>query len=93
MVHYDGMQTMGYRTTFAFDGETMRRLKNLAARWQVSQAEVVRRALSQAETQERSDAPNPLDALTSYHAQGGLDRGKAEKYLCEVREERECWRP
>jgi hypothetical protein len=92
MVHHDGMQTMGYRTTFAFDNDTMRRLRNLAARWQVSQAEVVRRALSQAETLECSDAPNPLDALKSYHAHGGLDRGKAEKYLCEVRESRESWR-
>lgn len=71
----------------------MRRLKNLAARWQVSQAEVVRRALSQAETQARSDAPDPLEALKAYHAQGGLDRKKAEKYLREVREDRERWRP
>jgi len=63
MAHHHGMQTMGYRTTFAFDGGTMRRLKNQAARWQVSQAEVVRRALS-----------------------------LAEKYLCEVREDRERWR-
>lgn len=82
---------MGYRTTFAFDGDTMRRLKNLAARWQVSQAEVVRRALSQAETQ--ADAPDPLKALKAYHARGGLDGKVAEKYLCEVREDRERWRP
>ena len=84
------MQTMSYRTTFAFDGDTMRRLKNLAARWQVSQAEVVRRALSQAESQAPSDVADPLKA---YHAQGGLDRKQADKYLCEVREDREHWRP
>ena len=73
------MQTMSYRTTFAFDGDTMRRLKNLAARWQVSQA--------------ASDVSDPLEALKVYHAQGGLDRKKADKYLCEVREDREHWRP
>ena len=93
MAHNYGMQTMSYRTTFAFDGDTMRRLKNLAARWQVSQAEVVRRALSQAESQAPSDMTNPLEALNAYHAQGGLDRKQADKYLCEVREEREHWRP
>lgn len=93
MVHSDGMQTMSYRTTFAFDGATMRRLKNLAARWQVSQAEVVRRALSQAESECPPDAVTPLAALKAYHAQGGLDRGQAEEYLREVREDREHWRP
>lgn len=71
----------------------MRRLKNLSARWQVSQAEVVRRALSQAETQAQPAAPDPVEALKAYHAQGGLDSKKAEKYLCEVREDRERWRP
>ena len=71
----------------------MRRLKNLSARWQVSQAEVVRRALSQAETQAHPGASDPIEALKAYHAQGGLDWKKAEKYLCEVREDRERWRP
>ena len=88
MAHLDGMQTMQYRTTFAFDGDTMRRLKNLASRWQVSQAEVVRRALSQAESRRLPDTPDPITALKLYHAQGGLDRKKAEAYLYEVRETR-----
>jgi predicted transcriptional regulator len=83
---------MSYRTTFAFDGDTMRRLKNLAARWQVSQAEVVRRALSQAESQSPPDAVDPLEALNAYHRAGGLDRGKAEAYLREVSEDRAHWR-
>ena len=77
------MQTMSYRTTFALDGVTMRRLKNLAARWQVSQAE----------SESPPDAVDPLAALKAYHAQGGLDRGKAEAYLRAVREDREHWRP
>lgn len=45
----DGMQTMTHRTTFALDEPTAQRLKRLAARWQVSQAEVVRRSVEQAE--------------------------------------------
>ena len=83
---------MQYRTTFAFDGDTMRRLKNLASRWQVSQAEVVRRALSQVENQRLTDTPDPIAALQAYHAQGGLDRKKAEAYLGEVHEDRKHWR-
>ena len=45
----DGMPAMTHRTTFALDEPTARRLKRLAARWKVSQAEVVRRSVEQAE--------------------------------------------
>lgn len=45
------MSTMTHRTTFALDEATAQRLKNLAARWEVSQAEVVRRSVAQAERQ------------------------------------------
>lgn len=92
MAHYNGMATMTYRTTFALDGDTMRRLKNLAARWRVSQAEVVRRVLSQAENQPSIGKPDPLAMLKAYHAKGGLDREKAEAYLAEVYEDRKHWR-
>lgn len=40
---------MTHRTTFALDSATAQRLKRLAARWQVSQAEVVRRSVEQAD--------------------------------------------
>ncbi len=42
---------MTHRTTFALDEATALRLKRLAARWEVSQAEVVRRSVEQAERQ------------------------------------------
>jgi hypothetical protein len=48
----DGMPTMTHRTTFALDAITAHRLKRLAARWQVSQAEVVRRSLEKTEQAE-----------------------------------------
>lgn len=38
----DGMATVTYRTTFALDEGTTRRIKSLARLWKVSQAEVVR---------------------------------------------------
>lgn len=44
------MANMTHRTTFALDEMTAHRLKRLAARWQVSQAEVVRRSLELAES-------------------------------------------
>ena len=51
MVCSDGMAIMTHRTTFALDAITAQRLKRLAARWKVSQAEVVRRSVEQAEKQ------------------------------------------
>lgn len=48
------MPTMIHRTTFALDDLTAHRLKRLAARWQVSQAEVVRRSLEKTEQAETS---------------------------------------
>lgn len=43
------MPTMNHRTTFALDEATAHRLKRLAKRWNVSQAEVVRRSVDLAE--------------------------------------------
>jgi predicted transcriptional regulator len=87
------MATMTYRTTFALDKDTRRRLKRLSDQWQVSQAEVVRRALSQAENQHQPEKPNPIEALHSLHASGrGIARKTAAKYLTEVRANRDHWR-
>ena len=48
------MPTMTHRTTFALDETTAQRLRRLAKRWNVSQAEVVRRSVEQAEKETRS---------------------------------------
>lgn len=55
----NGMPTMTHRTTFALDEDTAQRLKRLAARWNVSQAEVVRRSVKQAE-KTASASPNDI---------------------------------
>jgi predicted transcriptional regulator len=90
---HDGMQTMTHRTTFALDETTAHRLKRLAARWQVSQAEVVRRSLEQAEKLTESQKPDPIALLRRLHEKGaGLDRKKADAYLAEVYEDRKHWR-
>ena len=48
---------MTHGTTFALDEATALRLKRLASRWNVSQAEVVRRAVAQSD--QSADAPKP----------------------------------
>jgi predicted transcriptional regulator len=95
LVWYVVMATMIYRTTFALDVKTIRRLKNLASHWKVSQAEVLRRALADAEARVRSesDKPNPAALLRNLFASGkGLDPEKAGAYIAEVYEDRKHWR-
>jgi hypothetical protein len=89
----DGMSTMVHRTTFALDKITAHRLKRLAARWRVSQAEVVRRSLEQAEQLAKSQKPDAIALLRRLHEKGGgLDRKKADAYLAAVYEDRKHWR-
>jgi hypothetical protein len=93
MVCGDGMAVMTNRTTFALDAETIRRLKRLAARWQVSQAEVVRRAVAQADGQpdpQMSDAVTMLFQLQESSER--MDAEQAELYLRQVRADRRKWR-
>ena len=87
------MPTMTHRTTFALDTTAAGRLKKLSALWHVSQAEVVRRSLEQAEKLSESQKPDPIAMLRCLHEQGGgLDRAKADAYLAEVYEDRKHWR-
>jgi len=83
---------MIHRTTFALDSDTVRRLKKLALRWQVSQAEVVRRALTQVENLPETQRPDVLARLKNYHAAATLDATKADAYLAQARADRERWR-
>ena len=84
---------MSHRTTFALDEATARRLRKLAALWKVSQAEVVRRAVAQAEADAKQSRPDPVAMLRALHAKGGgLDGKQADAYLAEVRADRKKWR-
>lgn len=85
------MATMTHRATFALDQGTTARIKSLAKLWKVSQAEVVRRAVSQAETPAAKS--DPIALLQKLHAAGeGLPAKTAKAYLAEVREDRKKWR-
>ena len=84
---------MTHRTTFALDLATIRRLKRLATRWQVSQAEVVRRAVAQAESQPEPPTPDAVAMLRQLLAGGqGLEPKEAESYLAQVNADRKRWR-
>ncbi|MFY9988782.1 MAG: ribbon-helix-helix protein, CopG family [Chthoniobacterales bacterium] len=92
MVCSDGMAVMTHRTTFALDAETIRRLKRLANRWRVSQAEVVRRAVAQAEARPQPESSDPVAMLRQMQETDPLDPQKAELYLAQVYKDRKRWR-
>ncbi len=84
---------MTHRTTFALDDATAQRLKRLAIRWNVSQAEVVRRAVAHSEQAEEPSKPDPISMLRRLHESGGgIDPARAEKWMAEIRENRKHWR-
>ena len=84
---------MTHRTTFALDEATAQRLKRLAARWQVSQAEVVRRSVEQAENHSETPPPDPIALLRElFSSGGGLDLEKGNAYIAEVYKDRNHWR-
>ena len=88
----DGMPAMTHRTTFALDEATAQRLKRLATRWNVSQAEVVRRAVARSEEAEDPPKPDRVSLLKAYHAKGGMDQTRADQWIREIEEERKQWR-
>jgi predicted transcriptional regulator len=84
---------MTHRTSFALDEGTAQRIKRLATRWNVSQAEVVRRSVAQAENLKQAEDPDPVAMLRALFASGGgLDLETANAYISEVYEDRKHWR-
>lgn len=82
---------MQYRTTFALDGATIKRLKILAKVWHVSQAEVVRRSVEKAEREASETASDLFGRLDTYQRSGRLDEASGKAYLEEVAENRAEW--
>jgi len=83
---------MTHRTTFALDEGTAQRLKRLAARWNISEAEVVRRSVEQAERASSAERTDPATMLQDLFARsGGIDPSEADAYIKEVYEDRKLW--
>ena len=87
----DGMAIMTHRATFALDEATMARIKNLAALWKVSQAEVVRRAVSIAQSPVPASSPK-IEFENFLSSGNGLDPRLAGKCMEEAQEDRRMWR-
>ena len=90
--HNYGMSLVKHRTSFALDDQTIVRLRRLAARWDVSQAEVVRRAVEIADQQDQRSGSIVAERLRVYQARQSLDRERLEAYLSDVRDQRGDWR-
>jgi len=86
------MKTTTFLTTFALDQEAAQRLRRLSEAWQVSEAEVVRRALAMADTAE-PPLRNVATVLKQLHSSGrGLEPVTANSYMSDVRGMRGKWR-
>lgn len=92
MVYTYGMAQMNRRTTFALDEITIQRLKNLSETLHISQAEVVRRAVEQAEQDVRQRTQHKVQLLQRYLEKKGISSSEADAYLHRVAEERTHWR-
>ena len=77
------------RTSMALDRGTLLALKELAKLWQVSQAEVMRRAVRRAKEDADREAsqPKPLEALEWLQGGGGLTVPEAESFREQVKAE------
>jgi len=84
------------RTSMALDTWTVQALRYLSEKWNISKAEVIRRAVRQlkekAEAEEQT--VDPLQALEWLQNGGGLVAEDAEKFRADVvaeRQERKYW--
>ena len=85
------MSISKHRTSFALDEATVERLKRLAGRWGVSQAEVVRRAVRIAAERSDEKAASVHERLQSYQASRRIDPERADVFLKQVNNDRARW--
>ena len=78
------------RTSMALDEPTLKALAELAGRWKVSKAEVLRRAVRRLKEEADREAalPTPLAALDWLQKSGGLSPAEAAQFREEVQQER-----
>jgi hypothetical protein len=87
------MKTMTHRKTFSLDAKTTSRIKYLSNAWHVSQAEVIRRAVADAQENQSVQKPDPVEMLKTLQEKDQcLAADKAETWLNQVREDRKSWR-
>ncbi len=82
------------RTSMALDQRTLQSVAELAARWSISKAEVMRRAIKhyKEEADRRAALPEALTALAWLQNGGGLTLQEADAFREEVQAERQAKR-
>lgn len=80
------------RTSMALDRGTLESMTELAKRWSISKAEVMRRAIKhyKEEADRRAALPEPLDALAWLQNGGGLSVHEAGDFRREMQAERQA---
>lgn len=83
------MARMTVRATYALDKQTDARIRELAKRWNVSQAEVIRRSVRQSAEAEQPAPLTPAEVVARYR-HGALPRTAAasRRWAAENRAER-----
>jgi predicted transcriptional regulator len=84
------MAITSVRSTYSLDVETMRRIDNLARRWDVNKSEVLRRAVRMAD--EQSAVSERVDAFKRLQASMNLTPEKADAWIADTRAERDAWK-
>jgi len=84
------MATMSIRSTYALDTETAGLIRQLAASWGVSQAEVIRRSVRIAVVAKEPPAPTPAQVVEHYRSHPlPRDADETARLVVELRAQRQ----
>ena len=84
------MAAQTVKTTYALDVETVRRLDDLARRWNVSRSEALRRAIRTASVETDAEALTPIQALDRVQRSLCLAPPRAARWVAATRAERKA---
>jgi hypothetical protein len=85
------MASMTVRSTYSLDTETANSIRELAKRWSVSQAEVIRRSVRIAVAEQQTNAPSPAEVVAHYQARGApRNWDETRRIAAQFRAEREA---
>lgn len=84
------MAITSVRSTYSLDVETMRRIENLAGRWDVSKSEVLRRAIKMAH--DETAGAERVALLRELQQRASLTSEQVDAWVADVRAERDAWR-
>ena len=84
------MATQTIKTTYSLDLETVRKLEQMARRWNVSKSEALRRAIRAAAKEEPGEGQEAIRALDELQRSLGLDAAEAVRWEKAAQTERQA---